>query len=237
MSRPYRPLVLTLAFLAALPGRAALGQQVPHDDPAAAQVAARQSAADGAYLAFVKEAGPMPEAYDFGKLRTLYARTSFHDPAAEPAVRQAMAGALAKAAADPARLKAALALLDRHAANVPLYVYFLSTAEKAGIKDLDERYHKWMLAGLYEAMMKSGDGERPESAFKVLGPAEEYFIVRTKMRHEVLEHTVFPYKGRTYDVFTVRNPRNAEEGHIYFSTDMAGPRAGQDGTTGKTGRQ
>jgi tetratricopeptide (TPR) repeat protein len=76
--------------------------------------------------------------------------------------------------------------------------------------------------GLLEALLATGDGKTPETAFLVLGIAEEYLLVGYVFRCRTLEQRVhFPPSGGVYDVLKVLCA-DAER-TVYFDVSAWGP--------------
>jgi hypothetical protein len=117
---------------------------------------------------------------DFTELRMAFARTSKYDPYSLQYrhLRNEMVAAL-----DAGNFESALELANEflsinyifpEAHNVAIHAY------DALKKPNDADFHRYVLKGLIESILASGDGATPQSAYKIVLIEEEYLILEVK---------------------------------------------------------
>ncbi len=79
------------------------------------------------------------------------------------------------------------------------------------LKDLDQAdFHKFILQGLLDSILHSGDGKRPETAFQVIEVHEEYVILRY-MGLMPSQQSLSEKNGHSYDIMEAINPKSKEK--------------------------
>jgi hypothetical protein len=162
-----------------------------------------------------------PTAADFHTLRMAYARSDAYAPyVRERAIRisvEAMSQALRAGDLDGALQAAedllASSYLDIEAHMVADYVHTLrgSTTQAA--------YHRAFAQGLIGALLASGDGRSPRTAFIVLTPSEEHTVLRA-LGYTMTRQAVVQEDGHRYDMLQARHSRTGEAAEFYFNIDL-----------------
>jgi hypothetical protein len=76
-------------------------------------------------------------------------------------------------------------------------------------------FHKNVAEKLLKALMTSGDGLTPESAYRVLTIQEEYFIM-DQMNYAVRGQALVSKKDRIYDVLYGEDKKTGKDVSLYF---------------------
>jgi hypothetical protein len=94
-------------------------------------------------------------------------------------------------------------MLDEHFANPSLHSTLAAIHERTGDREGAERA-KNTFRGLLEAILATGDGRTPQTAFRVQSIAEEYLIVRSVLRCTRTKQEIHTApSGRPYDLLTL----------------------------------
>lgn len=162
-----------------------------------------------------------PASADFHALRMAYAQSGQYRPYTQQKGLIAALDSALRAADLGAALDAATALLnanylDIEAHMAAAYVYTMQEeAERAA-------YHQTFANGLIHAILDTGTGHDPGSAFIVLDIPEEYTIMRI-LGLEPSGQMLVNYQGQWIDRIDVRQ-RGAEPGaaalQIFFNVDL-----------------
>lgn len=188
--------------------------------PTAAQTeaTAQKDAADteALYAAAIEESYQMQAGHDFFvRVRDLYTKLPSYNPNeifqlkfAEFS-RRLEAGDKTLAADLKAYSAKHLALPEIHSRAAAFY-------NKMG-DEKSSAYEMWLLKGLLGALMKSGDGHGPNTAYQVITVSEEYLIARNKI--EVTGQSVKHTDGHSYDILTGKSKNTGEPASIWFNID------------------
>lgn len=184
--------------------------------------AVANNTADQEYLAMVEQAisGKEP---DWGKLRSLYTRTSFYEPyGGAQAIWYSLqrAGQLAISDPTPEALLSYNTLLAQHFAHYRSHLQALDMIDKAKLTRTDRAFHQKALAGIVSSITSSGDGKSPETAFHVIDPAEENLILKTYFHYQLVNQEFRQKDGHFWDVLNYINPATDETGSLYFNVDV-----------------
>lgn len=184
--------------------------------------AAAANAVDQEYLAQVEQAlaGKEP---NWVELRALYTRTSFYEPyGGAQAIWYSLqrAGQLAMSEPGPETQMAYNTLLSQHFAHYRSHLQALDMIDKAKLTRTDRAFHQKALAGIVSAITTSGDGKTPETAFKVIDPAEENLILKTYFHYQLASQEFRQKDGHFWDVLNYVNPATEETGSLYFNVDV-----------------
>lgn len=152
---------------------------------------------------------------DFTELRIAFARTSKYDPYGLQyhQLRDEMV-----AASEAGNFEHALEL-----ANEFLTInYIFPEAHIVAIraydslnKPRDADFHRYVLNGLIESILASGDGTTPQSAYKIVLIEEEYLVLEVKGIKDPVNHEEF-VEG--CDVFDGHDPTNGQIMTVYFNS-------------------
>lgn len=162
-----------------------------------------------------------PTSADFHALRMAWARSDAYAPYPhDRAIRvhlEAMSRALhvgdLDAALGASKDLLASNYLDIEAHMVADYVHTLrgSTAQAT--------YHRAFAQGLIRALVATGDGRSPRTAFIVLTTSEEYTVVRA-LGYTVTLQALVEEDGHHYDMLRTRHARTGEEAEFFFNIDL-----------------
>lgn len=218
---PKHPIHLTALFLLALSFVCAGSAQtyaanIAPDTQAATTAQTAATEADARYAAAIEESYLMQAGHDFFvRVRDLYTKLPSYNPNeifqlkfSEFATRLE-AGDKTLAADLKAYSAKHLALPEIHSRTATFY-------KKLG----DEKsftYEMWLLKGLLGALMKSGDGHGPKTAYQVITVSEEYLIARNKI--EVSGQSVRHADGHSYDILTGKSKNTGEPVSLWFNID------------------
>lgn len=183
---------------------------------------ATANTADQEYLNMVEQAlsGKDP---DWVKLRELYIRTSFYEPyGGAQAIWYSLQRAGQLAMSDPSTetQMSYNTLLAQHFAHYRSHLQALDMIDKAKLTRTDRAFHQKALAGIVSAITSSGDGKTPETAFKVIDPAEENLILKTYFHYQLASQEFRQKDGHFWDVLHYVNPATEETGSLYFNVDV-----------------
>ena len=92
-------------------------------------------------------------------------------------------------------------------------------ADKRGDKAA-AAHHRYVLGGVVDSILASGDGRTPETAWVVIAVSEEYATVGVLGLQVVEQHLVRDDKsGHSYDVLEVVDPETKTTQRVYFNID------------------
>ena len=227
---------LMLLSLVALPG-AAKAANTFADTLAATAAGTNTTAAatapqgkEAEYLALVAKAQASPANVDWETIRNAYVQTSYYDPyGGAQAIWYSLQRAGQRLAAEntPDALAAYNELQTRHYAHYRAHLQAVDLYDKTKLQHVDREAHFAALKGILNSILATGDGKTPETAYRVIDPAEEMMII--KALHLKNEGQDFRQKeGHFWDVQKYVNPMNSQKGEMFFNVDailMAPPRA------------
>ncbi len=79
------------------------------------------------------------------------------------------------------------------------------------------RFHLQFAKGLLDSIFQSGDGQSPETAFRVVDVAEEYTVLRVLGVQSICQ--MVPGLEGHFDIFEVLDPASGQHAAIYFHID------------------
>jgi len=175
---------------------------------------------DQEYLDFVAKAGA-PETIDWVALRALYVETSFYDPyGGAQAIWYGLQRAGQQVIDDQSgeALKSYKTMLTKHFAHYRSHLQAIDLSNKTGTSLVDRAYHEAAFKGILRSIRATGDGRTPETAFKVIDPAEEHMVLKT-FHYRLNGQDFRQEKGHFWDVLKYTNPQTNTEGEMYFNVD------------------
>ncbi|MBI5745619.1 MAG: DUF4919 domain-containing protein [Nitrospirae bacterium] len=109
-------------------------------------------------------------------------------------------------------------ILEKDYVNID--AHFASKIFYREMKD-EERadFHDFIVQGLINSILDSGDGRSPETAYQVIRPREEYIILAVfglKMK----EQSLIESNSHQYDKLKVKDMKTGEASVIYFNVDI-----------------
>ncbi|TAL35919.1 MAG: DUF4919 domain-containing protein [Alphaproteobacteria bacterium] len=216
-----------MALCLALTAPSAEGaRHMASSEPAPAQAAAPAPVAavskDQEYLAIVNDAITGKDA-DWQKIRDLYVHTSFYDPYGGA---QAIWYMLQRAGQQVVYEKSQEAmqeyntLLAQHYAHYRSHMQALDMIEKGHLPQTEKAAHAKAMSAIISSIIATGDGKTPETAFRVIDPAEENIVLKTYFHYTLVSQEFRQKEGHFWDVLNYTNPNNKDDtGSLYFNVD------------------
>jgi hypothetical protein len=154
---------------------------------------------------------------DYAALRAAYADSQSYDPynTAIATLRGPMQKAFAESDCESA-IRQGEAILEKNYVFIDAHVILDTCHRRLGQTVPSER-HKAVARGLIRAILSSGDGKTPETAFAVISVSEEYTIIGVRGARRV-QQALINKDGHAYDLMTVQN-RSGEKEQLYFNID------------------
>ncbi len=170
------------------------------------------------YEALLAAAKANPAEADFHSLRMAYTRTDHYQPYVQDsenvlALRDTLRAGDFEAALEAAHRLLATNYLDIEAHMAADYVYTaLSEGEQAS-------FHRAFARGLIQAILATGNGRGPDTAFIVISTAEEYTVLRV-LGYAPAGQQLIERAGHHYDVLSARRPGSDETVQFTFNIDL-----------------
>ena len=200
------PKSIAVLILAVLLAAQAIAQPAPAPAPTPEQE----------FKALLERVKKSDASVDFTRLRQLQTQLDSYKPygvdVEEHPYRVLKAGDVKKAQALVEQILAE-SYLDMNAHNVAALI-----ADQRGDKAAGE-YHRYVLEGVVDSILGSGDGKTPETAYVVIAVSEEYATVGILGLEVVEQHLVRDESGHSYDVLEVVNPETKATQRVYFNID------------------
>lgn len=210
---------LALALSAAQGARHLASSEVaPAQSPAAVAAVSK----DQEYLSLVNEAIAGKDA-DWQKIRNLYVQTSFYDPYGGAQAIWYMlqrAGQQVVYEQSQEALQEYNTLLAQHYAHYRSHMQALDMIEKNHLPPTEKAAHAKAMSAIISSIIATGDGKTPETAFKVIDPAEENIVLKTYFHYTLASQEFSQKEGHFWDVLHYTNPNNKDDtGSLYFNVD------------------
>jgi hypothetical protein len=177
------------------------------------------NSADAAFLSLLERVKRVDPTIDFTELRMAYAQTSQYDPYnfSIGELRNSMFTAL-----DAQNYELALKLADDILTQNYIFTdaHLVATRAYENLGRTEEaKYHRYVLDGLIDSILQSGDGKTPESAFVVVLIEEEYVILAILQIADAGQ-SQRDIDGQSYDVFNGVDPQTNNPVELYFNIDI-----------------
>lgn len=152
---------------------------------------------------------------DFTRLRQLQTQVDSYKPygvdVEEHPFKVLKAGNLERAQALVQQILAE-SYLDMNGHNVAALI-----ADRRGDKAA-AAHHRYVLGGVVDSILASGDGKTPETAYVVIAISEEYATVGI-LGLEVVTQDLLRDESHSYDLLEVVNPETKATQRVYFNID------------------
>ena len=181
------------------------------------QCAALKAEGEKRYAALLSRVKSFDRSVDFKALRHASVHDADYGPYGGDTEREkTMLAALRDKEYEKA-LEYALSLLDENYMDIDAHsVCQIAYGE---MKQLERsEYHGFVVDGLIESLLASGDGKTPETAYVAISIKEEY-VALDVLGLQVQEQSLMGAAGHEYDLFKVRNPATGEVSALYFNVD------------------
>jgi len=183
--------------------------------PAKAQDSAADLTSGKTYARLLRAAKANPAGTDWVALRKAYAAS----PAYDPMTSSAPDLSVALRANDRQRVAdIAVARTERHWVDLQAHLYAAAAERQLGNIEAANLHHA-VAAGLFHAIMASGNGASPQSAFVVLSTSEEYALL-TVMRVRSTGQSLIRDGGHAYDRLSIVGP-DGRSLMMYFNVDTS----------------
>lgn len=155
-----------------------------------------------AYNKLVGEALKNPDATDWAALREAYTRTSHYQPYNSDDLWKSMShhAEIAKKQSSVEAQEEYRRFYLAHFANYIAQTNALKFVKDSGIPDISLDTAERARKGLIKALMDSGDGRTPETAYKVIDIKEEYLILQS-LKEKFKKRPVKTIGNEVYDIF------------------------------------
>ncbi len=153
---------------------------------------------------------------DFGKLRMAYANSPAYDPYRPRADSYELLCGMLKDGDTKSIIECVTRILSEHYLDIEMHALASQLYEAVGDKRKAE-YHARFAGGLFNSIMRSGDGRGFATALEVVDLAEEYAVMMV-LDVEVETQELQKHEGHWFDVFKVHFPAGNQD-VIYFNID------------------
>lgn len=157
-----------------------------------------------------------PEGFDFAALRRAYSEAYWFDPFdAQPLMRvQQRAESVLRTRGAFWAWTALIKQADRYIGDLQVQNIISRIADDVG-KTEEASYRKWIASGLSQSILRSGDGARPSTAFRIIAPFEQAHVLVQKGLRPVAQRLIrngpqildevraIPAKGRQQQGFVI----------------------------------
>jgi hypothetical protein len=80
-------------------------------------------------------------------------------------------------------------------------------------------FHRTVLHGLIDSILKSGDGKSPKTAWVVISVHEEYVVLQV-LGFTLSQQSLLHQDGHSYDEMKAKNDQDGSEQTFYFNVDI-----------------
>jgi hypothetical protein len=180
-------------------------------------VAIGGAALSAGYEELVAQAKQGKADIDYAALRIAYADSKFYDGYNSDVVnlREPFQKAFTDGDCESA-VKQGQAILEKNYVFIDAHFVLSICYHQLGQTEQSER-HTAAARGLLKAILASGDGKTPETAFVVISVAEEYSLIGVQGSKK-LQQALINKNGHSYDLLTVVNKSGGKD-EIYFNVD------------------
>ena len=155
---------------------------------------------------------------DFTEFRMAYAKSDLYNPYEQNLKLKKEIGETIKKKEYKKAIKLSNEILEKNYVDIEAHMFCL-----VAYKELDNKskyeYHGYVLDGLIGSIIKSGNGDSPETAFVVICVREEYIILDI-LGYKVLKQSLIEKKGHKYDAMGVEEIKTKKKTTIYFNVDI-----------------
>jgi hypothetical protein len=173
-------------------------------------------AKEAQFQAMIKQVRDSDPSVDFGLLRKLSTELPSYAPIGGGKHRKEMNAGLTSRSFKQA-LEAAREDLKDNYLDVDAHIGALIASGELGDTQTSA-HHKYVVKGIIDSILASGDGKTAATALHVIAVSEEYALLRVmglRMKAQGINHI----DGHAYDVLTVVDPTTNEEYRIFFNID------------------
>ena len=96
----------------------------------------------------------------------------------------------------------------------------LDMIDKGRLPQTDKPFHQKAVESITHAILATGDGKTPETAFRVIDPAEETMLLKNHFHYTLDSQEFRQQVGNFWDVLNYTNPSTKETGKLFFNVDQ-----------------
>lgn len=174
-----------------------------------------------AYKSLLARVKNYDESVDFKELRLLYTKTKDYNPYDEDFdVRDSISNALRNNEYEKA-IGLANSILDKNYVDINAHLDMRRAYKEMKDEGKDD-FHRFIIGGLVDSILDSGNGMSPETAFHVINLREEYIILavlRLELQEERQERRI-ESDGHRYDRMDVKDKESGKAVVLYFNVDI-----------------
>ncbi|MBI4825794.1 MAG: DUF4919 domain-containing protein [Nitrospirae bacterium] len=180
--------------------------------------ASSQANENGLYDSELAKVKACDESSDFTKLRLLYSKTSKYNPyASDREKSEAMYQSFNEGKFEEAVSYANL-ILDKNYVDLDAHILLTFAYQEIGNAERSG-FHDFVVNGLLNSILASGDGESAKTAYVVISVKEEYAILNL-LGLQADEQRLVNQDGHSYDVFKVTDLKTGQSSVLYFNVDI-----------------
>jgi hypothetical protein len=154
---------------------------------------------------------------DFGKLRTAFTQTGNYKPYdSDRNTKKSLFAALQKKEYAKAK-ELAGKILETNYVDVDAHRAMYRACSELQMTD-QAKFHRYVLDGLIQSILKSGDGKTAGTAYVVIATNEEYAAL-SELGIKPTRQALVSDNGKRYDRFDGVNQKNNEQVTVYFNID------------------
>ena len=170
------------------------------------------------YQTLLKRVMSFDRTVDFRALRLSYAETADYKPYGEDKAKKSeMFEALRNKDYDKAIADAQVILEKKF---VDIEAHFVCSIAFREMKNVEKyAFHNFVMKGLVDSILNSGDGKTPETAFIVIETGEEYALLGMT-GFEVVRQSLIKSNGHSYDKMETKHRKTGELGVFFFNVDI-----------------
>lgn len=170
------------------------------------------------YEALLEKVKAGDTSVSFKDLRMAYAESKGYAPyGSDTEARNAMVAALNEKNYDKA-LEHAGSILTKNYLDITAHI--VSSAAYGELKNAERaKYHRAIVEGLAQSIMKSGDGKTLDTAFVVISTNEEYALFNL-LGMKVVAQALVNDKGHSYDKMDAIDRKTEQKTTFYFNIDI-----------------
>lgn len=170
------------------------------------------------YQTLLKRVMSFDYTVDFKALRLSYAETADYKPYDDDKVKKdEMFEALRNKDYEKAAA-AAQAVLGKK--FVDIEAHFVCSIAFREVKNAGQyAFHRFVMKGLVDSILGSGDGKTPETAFIIIETGEEYALLSI-MGFEVVRQSLVKSNGHSYDKMETKRRKTGETAVFFFNVDI-----------------
>ena len=168
------------------------------------------------YQALLERVKKSDASVDFARLRQLQTQVEGYKPYG-PDVEGHPLALLADGNLEGAQLLAKQILAESYL-DMEAHTAAARAAEKRGDKTA-AAFHQYVLQGVLDSILKSGDGKTPATAYVVIAISEEYALMAHLGLRVAGQHLLNDDAGHSYDLLNGINPKTRAAQEVYFNID------------------